>query len=144
MSALRFRRPLLNCVKEYRYVSTGLPQEDQYSYTPQYPPILDISHEKVAAKKKEAEYEAIKAVKTVEEKQIKLNMSKYYGFKCYMLLEEYIPYNNLELIQHVTRTHLIRDENLPNFYNGIDVSSLLTAVKNDIEETILIEMDQCR
>lgn len=145
MSALRLNRSFIKCLKEYKYLSTAsVPQEDEYTSTPQYPQILDLHPDKVRERRKEAEYEAIKAVRTVEEKQIKLNMPRYYGFKCYMLHEDYIPYNNLPLIQHVTRTHLINNDNLPEFYNNIDVTSAVNEVKGDIEEVILIEMEQQR
>lgn len=144
MSVLRFGKHLIQCFKEYKYMSTALSKADEYTSTPQYPPILDISHEKVVERKKQAEYEQIKAIKTVEEKQIKLNMPKYYGFKCYMLLEDHIPYNNLALIQHVTRTHLIRDYKLPKFYDTIDVSGVLESVKKDVEEMLLVEVDKFR
>ncbi|XP_967403.2 large ribosomal subunit protein mL65 [Tribolium castaneum] len=144
MSALRLNKNLLKRCKKFKCFSTAVLQEDEYTATPQYPPILDMSPEKVRERRKEEEYEGIKAVKTVEEKQIKLNMPKYYGFKSYMLYEDYIPYNSLPLIQHVTRTHLIKNENLPNFYNDLDVTSALNDVKLDIEEAILIELARHR
>ncbi|RZC39772.1 28S ribosomal protein S30, mitochondrial [Asbolus verrucosus] len=143
MSLLRLNRQFPFRLGECRYYSAILSKEDEYTATPQYPPILDLSPEKVRERAKEEEYEKIKAVKTVEEKQIKLNMPKYYGFKCYMLQENYIPYNSLPLIQYVTKTHLIENAKLPDFYNTIAVSDS-DALKADIEETILFELDGYR
>ncbi|XP_044259375.1 28S ribosomal protein S30, mitochondrial isoform X2 [Tribolium madens] len=139
MSALRLNKSVLKRCKKFKCFSTAVQHDDEYTATPQYPPILDMSPDKIQERKKEALYEEIKAVKTVEEKQIKLNMPKYYGFKSYMLYEDYIPYNSLSLIQHVTRTHLIKNDNLPPFYNDLDVSTVANDVKTDIEEVILVE-----
>lgn len=87
-------------------------------------------------------YDKVKAVKTVEEKQIKINMPKYYGFMCFMQTEDLIPYDSLELAQHITRTHLMRDMELPELYSKIVVDdSLLSAVKSDVEEAVLLEHD---
>lgn len=59
-----------------------------------------------------------------------------------MQTEDVIPYDNLELSQHITRTHLVRDTELPEHYSKIVVDdSLLAAVKSDVEEAILMEHD---
>ncbi|KAG5882797.1 hypothetical protein JTB14_035627 [Gonioctena quinquepunctata] len=122
-----------------RALSTALKNAEEYTATPHYPPILDLSFKSKLRRKKEAVHEEIKAVKTVEEKQIKLNMPRYYGFKSYLLTEDYSPYNNLPLAQHVTKTHLIVNNNLPEFYKN--VGQLSTNLKAEIEEAILIEFD---
>lgn len=119
-----------------RCFSTVVPEEE-YTNTPHYPPILDISPDKVRERKKISEHEAIQAVKTVEEKQIKLNMPRYYGFKCYQFHENQIPFNSLPLVQHITRTHLIEGKELPSFYNGLNTDALSEKIKNHIEEAIL-------
>ncbi|XP_018321270.1 39S ribosomal protein S30, mitochondrial [Agrilus planipennis] len=113
--------------------------ETEYTETPQYPPILNLSPEKKLERKKDAYYEEIKKVKTVEEKQIKLNMPRYYGFKCYMLEEERIPYNNLAFTQHITRTHIIHQNNLPSYYDTINIDSSIPDIKEDIEEALILE-----
>lgn len=123
-----------------RCFSTALQgTEDEYTNTPQYPPILDMSPEKVKERKIKETHEAIRAVKTVEEKQIKLNMPKYYGFKRYLFNENEVTYNALPLVQHITRTHLIEDAELPKFYNDINVDQLFDKVKAEVEEAILFE-----
>lgn len=119
-------------------------EADDYTATPQYPPILDLSRPKVLERKKLAKHEAIKSVKSVEEKQIKLNMPKYYGFKCYVFQENRIPYDNLELTQHVTRTHLIETEMLPKFYDDFKVEELVKALENRIQDAILMAYEGYR
>lgn len=124
-----------------RFTSTIHQQNDEYTAVPQYPPILDISPRKKRERQKESEYDGIKTAKTIEEKQIKLNMPRYYGFKCYLLAEDDIPFNNLDFIQHITRTHLIETNNLPDFYKDLEVDSILNNVQSDVAEAFLFECD---
>lgn len=124
--------------------STAIIENEEYTATPNYPPILDLSYEKVKERKDEASYEEIKAVKTIEEKQIKLNMPKYYGFKCYMFDEDKIPYGQLPLVQHITKTHLMIKKQLPEYYNQINVDNLMGDIKTDIEEILSIEYNHHR
>ncbi|KAF2900903.1 hypothetical protein ILUMI_05308 [Ignelater luminosus] len=130
-----------NLLKCCRLFATA--NAEEYTDIPQYPPILNLSLDKVRERRIQAYCEEVKAVKTVEEKQLKLNMPRYYGFKCYMFYENNIPYDNLELVQHITRTHLIKDS-LPDYYNNIKVDSVLETIKSDIEEAILLELDGYR
>lgn len=132
---------LLKCCR--LFATANVPNAEEYTDTPQYPPILDLSYDKVQERKIEAYCEKIKAVKTVEEKQIKLNMPRYYGFKCYMLYENNIPYDNLQLVQHITKTHLIKDS-FPDYYDNITVDGVLETIKSDIEDAILLELDGYR
>lgn len=141
MSALRVNRQWLGRIGSLRNFASALPNEAEYTATPQYPKIFDMSSEKVKERKHENEHDIIKAVKTVEEKQIKLNMPRYYGFKCNSLTEDYIPYDNLEMVQHVTRTHLVQTSKLPSFYEGISTSDIITSIKTELEEAILFELD---
>lgn len=124
-----------------RYISSALHNESEYTSTPQYPPILDLSFEKKLERKKEAVYEEIKKVKTIEEKQIKLNIPRCYGFKTHLFTEDRIPYHSLPLAQHITRTHLIVDNNLPEYYKNIQVDEHVKHLKADLEELILMELE---
>lgn len=120
-------------------------QNDEYTSTPQYPPILDLSFEKRQERKREAIHEEIKAVKTVEEKQIKLNMPRYYGFKTHLYTEERFPYNTLPLIQYITRTHLIKNNNLPEYYHSMQTDEeVVKDLKTKVEELILMEIEGYR
>lgn len=78
MSLIRINRALSSrVIKRINHFSTVTQENEEYTTTPQYPPILDLSFEKRLERKKEKVYEEIKNVKTVEEKQIKLNMPRY-------------------------------------------------------------------
>lgn len=123
-----------------RCFSSALP-DDEYTNTPQYPKILDLSHKERLKRKKLSEHDAIKAVKTVEEKQIKLNMPRYYGFKRYVFHEDKINFNALPLVQHITRTHLIESDDLPGFYSDVNVDLFCERIKNQAEEAILLEYE---
>lgn len=144
MSVFRIRINSYNKLPKLRYYSSALHNESEYTSTPQYPPILDLSFEKRLERKKELIHDEIKAVKTVEEKQIKLNMPRYYGFKCNLFTEDRIPYNSLSLAQHITRTHLIIDNNLPDHYKNLQVDEMVKQLKSDIEELVFIELDGYR
>lgn len=122
-----------------RYYATSLKADEEYTATPQYPEILDTSHEKIVERRNARLHDEIKKIKTVEEKQIKINMPKYYGFKCYILKEDVVPYNNLQLTQHITRTHLIESNTLPTYYDTINVDNVVESIKSEIEELLLME-----
>lgn len=144
MSIFRFKINGCNKVRKFRFYSSALYNESEYTSTPHYPPILDLSYEKKQERKKEAENDEIKAVKTVEEKQIKLNMPRYYGFKTNLFTETNVPYNTLPLIQHITRTHLIIDNNLPDYYKKIQTDEHVQQLKSDIEDMVIIELEGYR
>ncbi|XP_072386454.1 uncharacterized protein mRpS30 [Diabrotica undecimpunctata] len=142
MSVIRISPSICQRLFGCRYVSTVIRHEEEYTSSPNYPPILDLSYRKKKERKHDSLYEEIKAVKTIEEKQIKLNMPRYYGFKSYMLLEDRCHYNNLPLTQHVTRTHLVVNNELPEFYKELNVDeATLQRLKSEIEDVISIEVD---
>lgn len=115
--------------------------QDEYTDTPEYPPILDMSLEARKKRDREALYERIKNINTIEEKQIALNMPKYYGFRSVMLREDKIPYNAIGLIQHYTRTHFIPAEKLPEVYAKSEeiANEVVKEIKTQIEDAIAIE-----
>jgi len=80
---------------------------------PAYPEIRDPSFK--ARKQKDAAdwHEEIRQVPTVEEKMIKINMPRYYGYKVVDFNDSKIPYNALPLTQHYTRT-VVEDLELPS------------------------------
>ncbi|KAL0128903.1 hypothetical protein PUN28_003932 [Cardiocondyla obscurior] len=94
-------------------------------------------------RKKEAWYDTIKNIGTVEEKQIKINMPRYYGWNSLIIKEHVIPYNSLSHAQHCTRTHIVNESGLPAYYNNIisneELDSIVQAIKNDIENSIIFE-----
>lgn len=139
MSLIRLNRYLLR--QSTKCYSTAVTQNEEYTAVPHYPPILDPSPEKVRERRKQSEHDEIKSVKTIEEKQIKLNMPRYYGFKCYEFHEDVIPYDNLKLAQHITRTHLKIDNNLSDYYKDINVDSIAENLKAKFEDALTIELD---
>lgn len=117
----------------YRYPC----KEDEYTTTPQYPP-LEKTEEFLGEKKQKEWYEKIKRQPTVEEKLFEVNVPRYYGWKCFMVYEGVIPFNNLVFSQHMTRTHLIRTETLPDFYSASlkKSSNLAKEIASSVVESI--------
>ncbi|ENN71725.1 hypothetical protein HUJ04_006196 [Dendroctonus ponderosae] len=125
------------------FSSPAVQEDDEYTASPQYPPILDLSYKKKLDRSFEKNRTEIRNVKTVEEKQLKLNMPRYYGFKTFMFHEDHIPYNCLPIAQHITKTHLIQDKELPAYYQNVSAENLETIAK-DIEEAVLMEVEGIR
>ncbi|KAJ4433110.1 large ribosomal subunit protein mL65 [Periplaneta americana] len=117
-----------------------LKYEQEYTDTPQYPPILDTSYEARKRREKSEWHEQIKSLKTVEEKLMKINMPRYYGWRTTMFEENDIPYNCLPLVQHATRTHLKDFKGLPSYLPKLDeADELMLEIKPQIEEALLFE-----
>jgi small subunit ribosomal protein S30 len=118
-----------------------LKYEQEYTETPQYPQILDTSYEARQQRMAERWHEKIKALKTVEEKLVEINVPRYYGLKCILLGEDSIPYNSLSFAQHVTRTHLREFTNLAPYSTELEeeANKLLEHVKPWIEEALIFE-----
>ncbi|XP_038221970.1 28S ribosomal protein S30, mitochondrial [Zerene cesonia] len=124
-----------------RYAQVALSDENEYTETPNYPPIQDMSLQARKLRDRETIYENIKNINTVEEKQIGLNMPKYYGWPCVMLNENVIPYNAMPLVQYYTRTYFKLIDKLPDIYNETSdlADSIVKEIKSHIEDCILIE-----
>lgn len=114
---------------------------EEYTDKPVYPEILDLSYEAKRARKKQELYEEFKKVGTVEEKLIKINLPRYYGFQSLMLAEDYLPYNCLDFMRHVTRTDLIELEGLPEYYkqHAEAAKAVVERVKGDVQDIIGFE-----
>ncbi|XP_077275480.1 mitochondrial ribosomal protein S30 isoform X2 [Temnothorax americanus] len=110
---------------------------------PIYPPIEDLSWKAQRKRNRQAWYDKIKGLETVEEKQFEINMPRYYGWKSLILKEHVIPYNALAHAQYYTRTHVVQESGLPAFYNNIvsteQLDRMVQAVKSDIEDNIIFE-----
>ncbi|KAH8287095.1 hypothetical protein KR054_002488 [Drosophila jambulina] len=80
--------------------------DEEYTAQPVYPEIRDLTYK--ARKERTAAdwHEEIRQVPTVEEKLIKINMPRYYGYKVVDFNDTKIPYNALPLTLHYTRTVL--------------------------------------
>lgn len=145
MHLARFRRsiPKLKNVISQRSSQAAVLEQDEYTETPEYPPILDMSLEGRKKRERESLFAKIRELNTVEEKQIALNMPRYYGWKSVMLREDKVPYNALPLVQCYTRSHFIPSEKLPDTYADTDqlADDVVKEVKGQIEDAIAIELD---
>lgn len=133
----------ISVVQRSRQLSTKAAVQE-YTDTPQYPEILDLSFEAKRYRKKEVLAKKIQALNTVEEKLMALNMKKYYGFKCVMLNDHRFPYNSLPLVQYATRTVLNETgDQLPAFYrkNDAAVDKSCAEIKPLLEESLLYELE---
>jgi small subunit ribosomal protein S30 len=121
----------------------ALLDQNEYTETPEYPPILDMSLAARQKRQRETLFEKIRNINTVEEKQIALNMPRYYGWKCVMFKEDRIPYNAMPLVQCYTRSHFITVDKLPDSYAETSAAAeeISKEIKTYIEDAILMELD---
>ncbi|CAK1581061.1 unnamed protein product [Parnassius mnemosyne] len=145
MHLVKFHRnlPKFKFWTKRRYSHALLTDENEYTEAPEYPPILDMSLQGRKLRERQIVHEKIQKLNTVEEKQIALNMPRYYGWKCVMLNEDKIPYNALPLVKCYTRTHFIPSSSLPDVYS--ETASLADLVvkqtKSLIEDIIILESE---
>ncbi|XP_017082049.1 39S ribosomal protein S30, mitochondrial [Drosophila eugracilis] len=108
---------------------------------PAYPEIRDLSFKARKQKATADWHEEIRQVPTVEEKIIKINIPRYYGFKVVDFNDSKIPYNALPLTQHYTRTVF---EDLPTASTSEKVDSgdkmsedsLIKTAREDVIEAL--------
>ncbi|KAM3965531.1 mitochondrial ribosomal protein S30 [Aphomia sociella] len=124
-----------------RYSQPALLNQNEYTESPEYPPILDMSLNARKLRDREKLHEKIRNINTVEEKQIALNMPRYYGWQCVMLHEDKIPYNAMPMIQSYTRTHFVPVEKLPDAYteSALTADAVVKEITNLVENAISIE-----
>ncbi|TDG41441.1 hypothetical protein AWZ03_012142 [Drosophila navojoa] len=104
----------------------------EYTAEPEYPVIRDLSYKSRKQQTAAEWHEQIRQLPTVEEKMIKVNMPRYYGYKVVDLNDTKIPYNALPLTQHYTRTVL---EELPT------PQATTEDKKDDLDATVKIARD---
>ncbi|GAB0098706.1 Ribosomal protein S30, mitochondrial [Sergentomyia squamirostris] len=128
------------------FATSVVPASDEYVAEAEYPPIIDPSFRAKQLRRKVEWHEKLRAVSTVEEKLIGINMPRYYGYKCVMLSDEKYPYNCLNFKQFITRTVFHECDKLPEFYGKFDeiVEKMLPGVRSAIEETLLHELQGYR
>ncbi|RWS06631.1 28S ribosomal protein S30: mitochondrial-like isoform X1, partial [Dinothrombium tinctorium] len=116
---------------------TLYPIEDnrpEWTETPQYPPLFDYSKPDSNLMRKRLQwYEEIKALPTTEMKLFEIT-DKYRHRS--VIFKNWAPnYDYLNLYQHTTRTHLIRNK-LPSNYVDIDCKQYIESVKEAILDAI--------
>lgn len=112
---------------------------EEYTKEPEYPKILDLSEKAIKRREVQAWHDEVKNVTTIEGKLIKVNMPKYYGFKCHMFREkEGHRYNCLPFYRQWTRT-VFKDGMPANYFNTNveEENLLLDAVREVIEEAVV-------
>lgn len=118
--------------------------QDEYTETPEYPPIVDMSLKGRKLREQQAVHEKIRKLNTVEEKQIGLNMPRYYGFRSVMFKDDKVPYNAMPLVQCYTRTYFKLIDKLPDPYLETAAAADLTVkdIKSFVEDAIVIENEK--
>ena len=111
--------------------------ENEFTSTPEYPPI-NINKGTVETERLKEWHKKILRQPTVEEKLFEVNVPRRWGWKCFMIHEGIIPYNNLSFSQHATRTHLVKTEALPSYYeNSADKCiDLAKKIRDDVVDSI--------
>lgn len=110
---------------------------------PMYLPVEDVSWRAKWKRNRQTWYDKIKSLETVEEKLFEINMPRYYGWKPLILKEHYIPFDALSHAQYCTRTHIVKESGLPEYYNNVvsneQLDRMVQAIKSDIEHNIIFE-----
>lgn len=117
----------------------------EYAEQAEYPEIFDITRKAVKIREKIAWHDQVKNVKTVEEKLIKVNMPKYYGYQMMMMTEERLPYNCLPYVQHWTRTQY--ENGIPSSWNKQSLEKIdlfVNEIKDLIDESLRFQHTECR
>lgn len=102
-----------------------------------YPEILDLSPKERRKRQKIAWHEEVKKLNTIEEKLIKVNIPRYYGWQVMSMTDQRFAYNTLPYVQHYTRTQF--EDGLPNEWKkhtAEELDAIVNGVKDQIEETI--------
>ncbi|CAG5100557.1 Similar to MRPS30: 39S ribosomal protein S30 [Cotesia congregata] len=142
LSKLRIKY-LLQAISS-RYLQTKTSNISDVAENPLYPPIVDISFVAKWRRKHDLWHEQVKQVPTVEEKCLKLNMPRYWGFKCLMINEGSVYYNELPQAQYITRTYISQESSLPVYYDNListeKLNNLIENLKELIEQGVAFEL----
>lgn len=107
------------------------------------PPIRDLSYagRRVIARK--LWYTKVLKLGTVEEKIYELNMPKFYGWRPYVIREGVMDYDPLPKIQYMTRTCVMKEPGLPDYYNSLmseqELDDYVKQIKGQIEDAVALE-----
>ncbi|KAJ2949399.1 hypothetical protein O0L34_g15313 [Tuta absoluta] len=145
MHLLRVHRtfPKLKNLVRPQSTQAAVANHNEYTETPEYPPIMDLSIQARKLREWQAVHEKIKKLNTVEEKQIALNMPRYYGWRCVRFTDDRIPYNAMPMVQCYTRTKFLPIEKLPDIYTESEAAADQTVkeIKSQVEDAIAIELE---
>lgn len=95
-----------NSINIRRYTTETLSEtvNNEVTTAPVYPPIQELTPKKKRERRRLEWHEAVKKLNTIEEKLIKVNMPKYWGYQMMKLYDDFFAYDCLPYIQHWTRT----------------------------------------
>lgn len=125
-----------------RHSSTDAPDAVQKV---EYPPILDVSKKAVRTREKISWHDQVKAVQTIEEKLIKVNMPYYWGLRTIPLQNDEYHYNCLPYFQHWTRTQY--EDGIPETWSKQspeEVDRLVALVRAEIVDAIVFQYGSYR
>ena len=113
-------------------------QDDQIESD--YPPVLDTSYKATKNRETERWHKLIQNLPTAQEKQLELNMSRYYGHWSCQLSSHDVHYNHAEFVQFATRSNIV--EAWPDAYINLDtqVNKFLPSLKKKIEDILILEL----
>ncbi|XP_017034058.2 large ribosomal subunit protein mL65 [Drosophila kikkawai] len=126
------------------------PADEEYTAQPVYPEIRDLTHKGRKQRSAADWHEEIRQVPTVEEKLIKINMPRYYGYKVVDFNDTKIPYNALPIAQHYTRTVLekttpvVKEEGAKTEEKPVTEDDLFKAAREDVIEALEFAHDYSR
>lgn len=124
----------------YKYPA---PVEDN-SLPAEYPKIEDLSTEATNSRLREIYYDKIKALNTVEEKLIALNLPKFYGWPTFHLKENQVPYDYLPFAQYITRSVICEQSTLPLLVSEEQIRPLIAQLKAELEKVLIFELQNKR
>lgn len=109
----------------------------------EYPPILDDRYKMIRGRMLKEWHDKIRKITTIEEKNIELNMPKYYGWKCLILDDKIYPYNCLPFFQYATNTEFVNTaSHVPtNEAESKKVDNFLSLIRSDIQDALEFELD---
>lgn len=122
-----------------RYYSTqnAVDKSESNAKKVEYPPIMELTSKAFKEREKIAWHEAVKNIKTIEEKLIKVNMPAYWGLRTTPLENDEYHYNCFPHIQHWTRTQY--EDGLPNSWfkrSAEEIDGLVNSVREQILEAV--------
>lgn len=139
--------PLLLATSQQRFAQTRAQSLDEvldgaeYTKEPHYPAIQELSFKANQLRKRDAWYEHIRELPTVEEKLLALNMPRYYGYKCLMLRDDKFRYDCLPFVQSSTRT-VFAEGALPEaVYEPLRARAeqFVATIREDVQAAIVFE-----
>lgn len=126
--------------------STIQADNNEYTDTPMYPTILNLSPESVMKRERDVKLDKLKKLGTIEEKLIGINIPRFYGWSSLMLHEGNYPLNFMPFVQHITRTDFIEVESFPftNNNSQSEVNVAVDKIRPQLQDALIMEIAKKR